>query len=365
MKVLLLSKALVSAQYRRKVAAIGRLGVDITAVVPPEWREGRGQPYEPGDDSSHRVIVTPIRFNGHFHVHYYPRLEDILRTERPDLFHIDEEPYNLATFLATRAAVRTATPSLFFTWQNIARRYPIPFSQMERYVYRNSVAAIAGSEEAKGVLMHKGFDRPVSVIPQFGVDPAVFSPGLPPSGPFTIGFFNRLVAAKNPLMMLDVLEALPSDSRLLIAGDGPLREQIEGEIRARALDSRVTLINRVPSAEMPSLMRSVHASVLVPVATGGWKEQFGRVLIEAMASGVPVVGSASGEIPAVVGDAGVLVPEADPRATAVALRRLYDDPLLRERLGARGRRRVLEHFSQDRIAEKTVAVYKNVLSGVR
>ncbi len=365
MKVLVLSKALVSAQHRRKLAELSALGIDVTAVVPPEWREGGVQPFEPADDSSYRVVVSPIRFNGRFHLHYYPRLPSIVQRERPDLVHVDEEPYNLATFLATRSAASLAIPSLFFTWQNIRRDYPPPFAQMERYVYRTSGGAVAGSVEAKRVLSSKGFDGPVNVVPQFGVEPTVFAPGEPPPGPFTVGFFNRLIPGKGPLLALEALEMIPADARLLMVGDGPLREQIEREIDARGLRARVTRLSRVPSAEMPGLLRRVHVSILPSVTTDRWKEQFGRVLIEAMAAGVPVVGSASGEIPEVVGDAGILVPEGDTAGLANALRRLYEDTALRTELGVRGRRRVLEHYTHERIAEKTQAVYRDILSAAR
>lgn len=362
MKVLVVSKALVSAQHRRKLAEIAALGVQVTAVVPPEWREGSVQRFEPGEDSAYRVVVSPIRFNGRFHLHYYPQLPAILRRERPDLLHADEEPYNLATFLAVRSAARLNIPSVFFTWQNILRRYPPPFRQMERYVYSASSGAIAGSAEAEGVLRSKGFDRAVSVIPQFGVDPSDFAPGDSPSGPFTVGFFNRLTATKGPFLALEALETLSDEIRLLMVGDGPLREQVERKISMSGLTERVTLRHRVPSAEIPQLLRRVHVSILPSLSSDTWKEQFGRVLVEAMAMGIPVVASASGEIPEVVGTAGLLVPEGSSSALAAALTNLYEDPALRADLGGRGRKRVLERYTHRRIAEQTVAAYRTVLT---
>lgn len=357
------SKALVAAAYRRKLAELAALGVEVVAVVPGEWKEGARQHFEPSDDTSYRVINTPLRFNGHFHLHYYPELPAILRAERPDLLHIDEEPYNLATFLGVRSASRQGIPSVFFTWQNIVRRYPPPFRQLESYVYRRAASALAGSAEAGEVLRRKGFAGTVTVVPQFGVDPAVFAPGPPPSGPFTVGFFNRLVPAKGPLVALDAFESLPPDAHLLIVGDGPLREQIEREIAVRGLRERVYLRARVPSARMPDLVRSVHVSILPSLTTPTWKEQFGRVLIEAMSSSVPVVGSDSGQIPDVIADAGIVVPEGDAARLGEALLRLYREARLRQDLGQRGRRRVLGHYTHARIAAQTVAAYRSALSG--
>jgi glycosyltransferase involved in cell wall biosynthesis len=360
-KVLVVSKALVSAAYRRKLREIARLGVDLVAVVPEEWKEGSGQRFEREEDPSYRVIVTRLRLNGRFHLHYYPELSRILGRESPDLLHVDEEPYNAATFLATRSASRHSTPSIFFTWQNIPRSYPPPFRQMESWVYRASALALAGSYEAERVLRLKGFMGPVQVVPQFGVDPEVFVPGAAPSGPFTVGFFNRLVPAKGPLIALKAFALLPPDARLLMVGDGPLRDQIRREIAQRGLQSRVELRSRVPSEEVPELLRSVHVSILPSLSTPSWKEQFGRVLIESMASGVPVVGSSSGEIPQVIGEAGIVVPEGDADRLGKALLSLCGDPSLRRDLAERGRRRVLEHYTQAQIAEQTVAAYRQAV----
>src|SRR5690606_30800199 len=121
---------------------------------------------------------------------------------------------------------------------------------------------------------------------------------------------------------------------------------------------------RAESTAMPAFYRSLDAVVLPSRTTPGWKEQFGRVLVEAMACRVPVVGSDSGEIPHVIGDAGLIFPEGDVAALAHHLRALMDDPSLRQRLGAAGRQRVLERFTMARVAAETVAVYAT-LAGQR
>lgn len=362
MKVLIVSKALVVAAYRHKLEALSRLGVDVVAVVPPEWREGGGQQrFEATEGETCRVIVSPIRWNGHFHLHYYPRLPGIICAEKPDLVHMDEEAYNLATFLGVVESQRSVIPSIFFTWQNIRRRYPLPFSTMERYVYRNVNGALAGNAEARDVLRAKGFGGPAVVVPQFGVDTGVFIPVPRQSGSFTVGYLNRLVEGKAPLLAIDAFSRLPADFRLRIVGDGPLRNQVEHAVIERGLTGRVRIDGRIPSLQMPSLLSSLDAVILPSITTPSWKEQFGRVLIEAMACGVPVVGSDSGEIPNVIGEAGIVVPEGDERALAEALQRLHDDSRLGRALARKGRTRVLAHFSNERIAELTLHAYERML----
>lgn len=361
-RVLVVSKALVASVYRQKLTALTRLGVEVIAVVPQVWKEGgREQRLELSDADEYRLVPSSLRWNGHFHLHYYPQLPEILRDVRPDLLHMDEEPYNIATWLGIRAARRVGIPSLFFSWQNIDRRYPPPFSWIEQSVYRMSAGALAGSDTVEGVLRGKGYSKTITVIPQFGVDPTVFHPCTDARRPFTVGMFNRLIPAKSPLECIEAFAKLPDSCRMVVVGDGPLREAVIDSIHNHALDDRVEMLPRVASSEMPNLMASVDTLLLFSRTTPTWKEQFGRVLIEGMASGAVVIGSDSGEIPWVIGDAGIVVPEGDLDRLTGALLELLADPERRANLAAAGRERVLKRFTNERIARVTLHAYERAL----
>lgn len=361
MRVLMVSKALVVGAYQRKLELLASApDVDLTCVVPPAWG---GQRFEPAYLSGYRMLLQPIRFNGSFHFFYFPRLGALLRELRPDLVHVDEEPYNVATFLATRQALATGARSLFFTWQNLERRYPPPFRWFEQSVFRRAAHAIAGNAEARDVLRRKGYRGPIAVIPQFGVDPELFTPG--DSGPrgvdFKIGYAGRLVEEKGLFVLLEALAGLRISWRLSLFGDGPLRAALAARARTLGIGHRVLFHAPVPSVEMPRRLVGLDALALPSLTRPNWKEQFGRVLIEAMACGVPVVGSTSGEIPVVVGDAGLVVPEGDSRALRAALERLASDRALSAELADRGRARVLERFTHQHVADRTLAVYRCIL----
>jgi glycosyltransferase involved in cell wall biosynthesis len=111
---------------------------------------------------------------------------------------------------------------------------------------------------------------------------------------------------------------------------------------------------------MPQFYRTADVLVLPSRSRPNWTEQFGRVLIEAMASGVAVVGSDVGEIPHVIGDAGHIFPEGEVSTLAEVLTKLVGSPDQRRDLGARGRARVLERFTQEQVAAETVAVYRRL-----
>ncbi len=143
--------------------------------MPPFWKDdaGRRAPLEEGHVQGYRLVVASLAFNGHFHYHFYPRLGAVMRRV-PDVVHMDEEPYNLATLQAMWLARRQGARSLFFTWQNLLRHYPPPFRWMERYCYDHAAGAIAGNAEAVDVLRRKGYRGPAWIIPQVGVDPQIF-----------------------------------------------------------------------------------------------------------------------------------------------------------------------------------------------
>ena len=111
---------------------------------------------------------------------------------------------------------------------------------------------------------------------------------------------------------------------------------------------------------MPAYYRQLDVLVVPSRTRSNWKEQFGRVAVEAMACGVPVVGSDSGEIPHVLGDAGLVFVEDDAAALRAHLARLMQDAGLQAELARRGRRRVLEHYTQARVAADTYEVYRRL-----
>jgi glycosyltransferase involved in cell wall biosynthesis len=368
LRVLLVSKILVVAAYRDKLEQIAaQSGLDqLVAVTPPAWQEpgGRRLALEPWPEPrGYELRVAPIAFNANYHLFFWPTLGRIVREVKPDLVHLDEEPYNFATAHGTWLARRAGAPSLFFTWQNLLRRYPPPFSWLERWVLSSSACAIAGSGEALQVLRTKGYRGQGAVIPQFGVDPALFAPDLDSRpGPPVIGFVGRLVEEKGILVLLQALVGVPGNWRLYVVGSGPLDRQAREQAAQLGLSERIIWEGGVASRQMPRRLRSFTILVQPSLTRRHWKEQFGRAVMEAMACGIPVVGSASAEIPNVLGAAGLVVPEGDPIALGKAIAQLLSDPALRHALGQRGRERVLACYTNTRIAQQTVQVYREVLN---
>jgi glycosyltransferase involved in cell wall biosynthesis len=365
----MISKALVVGAYHKKISDLAELGVEVHLVIPTTW--GRQAP-EITQGNGYTIYTLPIFFSGKNHFHFYKQLSAVVNAVRPDLLHVDEEAYSLVTFQATGLANKNKTPSLFFTWQNIHKRYPFPFSYIERYNYEVARVAIAGNQEAKEVLRRKGFSKDIFVIPQFGVDPKLYSRQVDlqlKAGFFQssqvqiIGFIGRLHEQKGILLLLEAFARLPESARLLFIGSGPAEQKVSSAAERLGVSQRVKIINHVPSEKVPQYLSCLDCLVLPSLTRSNWKEQFGRVLIEAMSCEVPVVGSSSGEIPNVIGDAGLVAKEGDVSDLYEKINMVLSSQQLKEDLRQRGLARVLNNFTQKHIAVQTLKVYRQVLEG--
>jgi len=365
----MLSKALVVGTYQRKAEELAALpGVELTVAVPPSWSEPGVGPVELErlHTEGYRLAVLPMWLNGHFHLHFYPGLRRLVELVQPDVFHIDDESFNFATFQAMQLGIQHRARCCFYNYANIERRYPPPFSTFERYTLRHAAAAITANHEAAAIVERHGYQGPIHILPQFGIDPELFRPAPEPlpAEPFRIGYFGRMILSKGVLDLLDAMPLLPSNVHLLLIGDGELVPQIEARVAELDIQDRVAQRARVPSAEIAAEMRQLHAFVLPSRTTPRWKEQFGRVLVEAMASGVVPIGSDSGEIPHVVGDAGLIFREGDVLDLVAKVRHLVEHPEQRAELACRGRERALERYTYASLARQYYEVYQQMLLSV-
>ena len=370
-RILRIAHASLTPALRERERALAKecADVDLEVLTTSRWREAGVDVAATNDDL---FPVTPARayISNHIQLFVYdPRaVMAALRRHRPHLIDLNHEPYSIACaeVLALRDLASPGTPVVMQIAQNILHRYPPPISWLQRRALRRVSAAYACSEEARAVLRAKGFDRPVGIIP-FGVNTEAFVPGAtctPADGTLTIGFVGRMLPGKGLGILAEALTGIATeDWKLLVVGDGPERKRFEQALAERRLIDRAEFAGAVPYENMPDYYRRMDMCVM-PTRTTKWiREQFGRVLVEAMASGVPVVGTTCGAIPEVIENAGLIVPEGDPAAMSEALLRLLRNETLRARLAQAGRERVEQHYSWEQVARKTYTLFRQVLRG--
>ncbi len=367
MRVILVSKAMLTRAYLSKARAMVEIDpeLELTVVVPETWSEPRVGlvKLEDARPEGYRLIVLPLRLNGHHHLFSFKGLSRVIETVRPQLLHIDEEPFNLSTFLAARAGQWVADKMLFFTWANIRKRIPPPFSWFRKSVYRWCSGAIAGNLDAAAILNETGFRGTVAVIPQFGVDMTLFpyrKRRFAP--PFRVGYMGRLVPEKGVDLLLRAAAAVPMPLELVIVGSGEAEPSLRALAQKLGLEERVNFLKPVGSEAVGKLMGEFHVLVLPSRTTRRWKEQFGRVLAEAMATGCVVIGSDCGEIPRVIGDAGLVFPEGDVEALSQSLESVLSSESLYYELSAKARSRAQQFYSQEAVAAKHVEFYRILLA---
>ena len=215
------------------------------------------------------------------------------------------------------------------------------------------------------MLVAKGFAKPVQIVP-FGVDLEAFRPAATirkrSDRGLTIGFVGRMLPGKGLNVLADALDKLGAEPwQLLVVGDGSERAEFERRLAASGLLNRAQFTGAIRFDRVPDYFRDLDVLVIPTQTTKRIREQFGRVIVEAMASGIPVIGSTCGAIPEVIGDAGLVFPEGDADALARALRQLLSDDSLRERLARAGRKRVEQHYSWERVADQTYELFQQVL----
>lgn len=330
MRALRISHSAAVDEWRGRERALRALDVDVTLLSGRRTDAGGAMvALEPRSGEQ----VEPVSMLGQHPALFLYDPRPIWRAlgEKWDVLDIHEEPFALATaeILLLRALRQQHAPVVLYTAQNLDKRYPIPFRWMERWALRTAAGISACNSEAARIVERKGFAGRARVIP-LGIDaerfrpvdsPAAGDPTAPPdraTSPVTVGLLGRLVPEKGVDVLLRAVSCEPR-LRARIAGSGPLSASLPARCDELGITERVELLGPVVPEEVADYYRSLDVLAVPSIATSRWTEQFGRVAVEAMGCGIPVVASAAGALPDVVGGAGILVEPGDAAALARAV----------------------------------------------
>ncbi|HEX9368217.1 MAG TPA: glycosyltransferase family 4 protein [Vicinamibacterales bacterium] len=345
---------------------------EVTAIAPARYRADLGRmAVQPIAGEASRLAPLDVRLDRIPHLMWYASLGRIL--DAPwDVVHCWEEPYVLAGAQVARRTPRGAR-LVVASFQNLAKQYPWPLSAFEDTTMARADGWIAFGQSVHDTLApRRGYaGKPSRVIPP-GVDIARFRPDEAArrrtldrlgwtSTDRIVGFLGRFVPEKGIAVLLDALRGVTTPWRALFVGGGPMQDALQRF--AAGHPGRVHIQTGVAHDQVPSWLNAMTLLCAPSQTTPGWREQFGRMLIEAMACGVPVVASDSGEMPSVVGEAGVVLPERDVAAWTTAIDGLVgDDAVLRDH-SARGIARANACFAWPVVARAHLDFFEALTEG--
>jgi L-malate glycosyltransferase len=350
-------------------------GWKITLVVPEDWKDEFGNilKKEKWPEFAGDLISIPVWKNGNIILHLYKEnWGAFLDAGRFDAIYVHNEPYALAAAQICRANARTLrAPFGFYSAQNILKKYPPPFSWLERMVYSQSAYAFPITEAVEEVLLAKKFRGHSTVCP-LPLDPAIYRPRGPEEdrrliprddGEVVIGYVGRIVEPKG-LRTLAAALSLLRDLRwkLVVIGKGDFEETFRQLLSDEGISDRVAFLGFVPHEETPRYLSAFDTLVVPSETQPNWKEQFGRVITEAMACETPVIGSSSGEIPNLIrkSSGGLIFAEKDRVEFAKALQQMITQKQLRQKCGETGRKWVEKEVSLSAVAKKMADTFESV-----
>lgn len=388
MRILVASHTYIVALNCEKLRTLAHLepGVEVTVVVPKRWQPGGVQNQiietKAWSDGSFRVIpISNFSQNNQGLLTFGWEIISLLKQFRPQIIQVEQgsKSFAYAQLITLNRLLGLKAKNVFFTWWNIPYQSKFPVSVLENYNLTHTDGLVAGNLDAAEILRDRGYKKAVTVMPQLGVDERLFSHRLQPelasqsgikSEEFVVGFVGRFVPEKGILTLVKALTGLQElPWKLLLLGRGSLKETIITEASKAGIKDRLIILESVPHHEVPRYINLMNVLVLPSETTdrfktltaAGWKEQFGHVLIEAMATKIPVIGSNSGEIPNVIGEAGLVFPEGNVEALRHCIRQIIEQPELSQKLAEMGYKRVIEKYTNKALAQQLLAFYKKLL----
>lgn len=363
MKVLIITRSFVrEVSYLIRYAQQHAFPAEFFVVMPTGS--------SPDIPSPTKVSFRPLYFADRMRLTCYaPSIFADFRSYAPDILQVFEEFSGLIAFQTVlgSALFGRRCKIMVYSAENLSNNMRAIFRITGKYVAARSDLAFVCSQGVKQVLHAEDFSHPIEVFP-LGVDTAIFhkfpaerlKAALKLDGKFVIGYVGRLLGIKGVFLLVDVLRALPESVHLLMVGSGPEELNLRRLAAEYGLEHRVHLAGAIPASNLPEYMNCMDIGIVPSQTTRRWKEQFGRVLVEFMSCEVPVIGSNSGSIPEVLGDAGCIFRENQPQALVDLVNRLMASAEQRRELGERGRARAIAYYSIDVMCEQILSMYRNL-----
>ena len=370
LRVLFVSHTYIVGVNQGKLDAVAAAGAEVGLLVPKQWNASQWNKYHELEQPYSQINYYPAQmyFTGRAGACFYSPL-GVLKAIidfRPDIIQVEHEVFSLAALELSFCARLFNKPVVFFGWENMERQLSTFRQWIRKYVFDTAKLIIAGNCEGAELVKKWGYQKPVEVMPQMGVDTEFFTPAenKQVNSEFCIGFVGRLSYHKGIDTLIAAAKFLNHQNlnfRIILCGSGPDEAKLREEAQKLAVDELVTWLGGVSHEEVPREMQKLDVLVLPSRSVETWKEQFGHVIIEAMATGIPVVGSTCGEIPNVVGRSELVFTEGNAEELAAILSRLISDNAWYSEAAQYSLDRVHQNYSHERIAERLIDWWRDIL----
>lgn len=365
-RAIVVSRVYADPAARGKLRALAGLGVTVAAAVPDRWMPAgllQEQKTAWGDDGGVRTVPIPIRGSsspGADPAWHAASLRRLLSDFRPDIVQIEEEPWTRGAATLARAAKRLQLPYIILARESLPLSNGVLPRLRRQRTLSGAVGVVGVNQSAArlGVRDHPAL--PHRTAPQVGVALPLSTHRSSHVG-LAIGFVGRLIPEKGLDLLFRACVKLVGRWNITVVGTGPAQEELEGLAERLGIAGRVTWLGALPKSAVEEVWSRFDCIVMPSRTTPRWIEITPRAALDAMAHGVAVVASAAGALPETLADAGIIVPEEDVPALAAVLQRLHDTPGECTRLGAAGRRRVMDEFTDAAVADKTLRFWREVL----
>jgi glycosyltransferase involved in cell wall biosynthesis len=363
-RAVVLSRLYADPANRAKLRALASHGVALAVAVPERWTsaDGRQQVTAAGDDGGIRIVPIPVsgRPTEPDRLSWSAKaLRALLADFRPDVVHVEEEPWTRPAALGMRLAKKLGIPSVASTAQSVSRAYSIRERLRREQSLRLATGVVGTTKLALTLATKRRPTAPRLALPQMGITAPPPNPRDPHPG-LEIGFVGRLVPERGLDLLFRACVGLAGKWTLTVVGTGPSQEELEQLAQRLGIAARISWLGALPRQAVEEIWPKLDCVVLPSRTTERWVMTVGRAALHAMAHGVAVVGTDSGALPELLGDAGRIVSEEDVPALAAILQEFYANRSECERLGSMGRRRVLEEFSDDAIARKLLGFWRTL-----
>ncbi|MCK4667248.1 glycosyltransferase family 4 protein [Candidatus Dependentiae bacterium] len=335
---------------------------EVHLISPESWCAPSFKKRYLFEDSNDKIIKHPIpaSFVRHpiFFKYKSSSIKRLSKEINPDVVFISNDPYAITSYQGIK--YNKDKKIIIYGVQNIHKFIPFPFSSIYRHNLKYCNYFLGCNKETLKINQAWGFKGPIDYLP-IGIDRNSFKRKNNNllSSPPNIGFFGRIEEIKGIKYLVKALNKLNRSIKFIIVGEGSLKGWILKNLTNKKVQLEIKSF--IPHVEIYKEYLKLDLLIVPSITIWRWKEQFGRVLVESMASGVPVIGTDSGAIPDVLGDAGLIVKERSAEAIANAIKILLNNEEKRLELIENGIKRVEKYFYWESVADKVISVIEKLI----